>query len=45
MDERRAAQPAFPEAIKKLDKNLSGAIAEEIEKMILRAVLKEVPPE
>ena len=37
------AQPAFPETIKKLDKNVSGAIAEEIEKLILRAVLKEVP--
>ena len=39
------AQPAFPETIKKLDKNVSGAIAEEIEKLILRTVLKEVPRE
>lgn len=38
-------QPAFPETIKKLDRNVSGAISEEIEKLILRAVLKEVPRE
>lgn len=41
----RTNQPAFPETIKKLDKNVSGAIAKEIEKLILRAVLKEVPRE
>jgi AcrR family transcriptional regulator len=39
----RTNQPAIPKTIKKLDKNVSGAIAEEIEKLILRAVLKEVP--
>ena len=39
-DPVRSKHPAFPETVKKLDKELSGSVAEEIEKLILRAVKK-----
>lgn len=39
-DPVRSKHPVFPEALKKLDKELSGTVAEEIEKLILRAVKK-----
>ncbi|MBU4427186.1 MAG: TetR/AcrR family transcriptional regulator, partial [Proteobacteria bacterium] len=39
-DPVRSKYAAFPEALKKLDKKLSGSVAEEIEKLILRAIKK-----
>jgi len=39
-DPVRSKYAAFPETVKKLDKELSGNVAEEIEKLILRAVKK-----
>jgi TetR/AcrR family transcriptional regulator len=39
-DPVRSKHPAFPETVKKLDKELSGNVAEEIEKLILRAIKK-----
>ena len=39
-DPVRSKHAAFPETVKKLDKELSGSVAEEIEKLILRAVKK-----
>lgn len=39
-DPIRAKHAAFPETLKKLDKNVSGDIANEIEKLALRAVKK-----
>ena len=34
----RAGHAAFPETIKKLDKNVSGGVAQEIERIVLRAL-------
>ena len=39
-DPVRSKYAAFPEALKKLDKKISGSVAEEIEKLILRAIKK-----
>ena len=39
-DPVRSKYAAFPEALKKLDKKLSGSVAGEIEKLILRAIKK-----
>jgi len=39
-DPVRSKHAAFPETVKKLDKELSGSVAEEIEKLILRAIKK-----
>ena len=39
-DPVRSKYAAFPEALKKLDKKLSGSVAEEIQKLILRAIKK-----
>ena len=39
-DPVRSKHAAFPEKVKKLDKKLSGTVAREIEKLILRAVRK-----
>ena len=36
----RKRHPAFPEDLRKLDKKLSGGLAEEIERLVLRAVKK-----
>ena len=37
-DPIRAKHAAFPETLKKLDKGVSGRIADETEKLVLRAV-------
>ena len=39
-DPIRSKYAAFPEALKKLDKKLSGSAADELEKLVLRAVKK-----
>jgi AcrR family transcriptional regulator len=39
-DPIRSKYAAFPEAVKKLDKTFSGSVAEELEKLVLRAVKK-----
>ena len=39
-DPIRSKYAAFPEAIKKLDKKFSGSVADELEKLVLRAVKK-----
>ena len=39
-DPIRAKYTAFPETLKKLDRSVSGDIANEIEKLVLRAVKK-----
>jgi TetR/AcrR family transcriptional regulator len=39
-DPIRSKYAAFPEALKKLDKKLSGSVADELEKLVLRAVKK-----
>ncbi|UCF85004.1 MAG: TetR/AcrR family transcriptional regulator [Desulfobacteraceae bacterium] len=39
-DPIRSKYAAFPEALKKLDKKVSGGVADELEKLVLRAVKK-----